>query len=155
MPDAKTVEVANAVTARLNLPATFSQAFTAVRAWDVSYDLEELATLRVTVVAARTEDEDDESRGCRAATHEIQVGVQKRVDVASLAVMNAMCDGLAYLAQQIGDHFASEDADDAMAAATGVRHLSGSIALYDPLMLREKHVFLSAVTLRFREWRDR
>jgi hypothetical protein len=152
MPDAKTVEVADAVTARLNLPDTFSLAFTAVRAWDVSYDLEELATLRVTVVAARTEDEDDESRGCRAATHEIQVGVQKRVDVADL---NAACDPLAYLAQQIGDHFASEDADDAMAQATGVRHLSSSIALYDPLMLREKHVFLSAITLRFREWRDR
>ena len=155
MPDAKTVEIADGVKDRLNLPGTFSLAFTAVRAWDVLYDLPDLEALRVTVVAARSEDQEDASRAGRLVEHEVQVGVQQAVPYSTAAATNAACDSLAYLAQQVGDYFASEAADDSMNTAFGVRHVSSSIALYDAAMLREKHVFSSVVTLRYREWRDR
>jgi len=155
MPDAMTVEIADDVVARLNVPSAFSQVIAAERAWTVLYELEELADLKVTVVASTAITAEDATRDERAVSHEIQVGIQKRIHAQTVAETNTLCDPLAYLAQEIGDHFVSEDVMESMSAGVGAQCVSSSAVLCDPQMLREKRVFLAIVTLDFLEWRAR
>jgi len=73
-----TVEIADAVKAELN-NHSFSQSFTAVRKFIPRYNLEELATLRVTVVPKASE-ENLITRADSQRQVQIDIGIHKKID---------------------------------------------------------------------------
>ena len=144
------LDIADAVVTELN-GGSFSLSFTATRAYVPRFDLEEMATLRVTVVPKGLEVTRG-SRGRDQHDYRVDVGVQQKLarrgefeqeDAAEL-------DPLMGLVEEIADHFRSlalETEPEAVCVAVE----NGPV--YAQEHVREGRLFTSVLTLTFRAWR--
>ncbi|MCC6910060.1 MAG: hypothetical protein IT430_19165 [Phycisphaerales bacterium] len=103
------VALADAVAASLN-GASFSMPFTAQRLHQPSFDLADLATLRVSVVP-KSQTITTASRGNSFFDCAVDVGVQKKV------ADDAEVDGLLDLVEEIADHLRLKRLDEYPSAA--------------------------------------
>ena len=92
-------DIAEAVVAELNA-ASFSQSFTAARAYSPEFELPDMETLRVTVVPTGITTQPG-SRSHRQHDYTVDVAVQKKLQSAD----NDEIDALMTLAEEVGDHF--------------------------------------------------
>jgi len=145
---AKIIQIAEAVVALLNA-GEFEVEFEAARRYLVDFKLrDELDELRVSVVA-RDDEETGASRANSQHDYGIDIGVQKKVDPASLETL----DALVALVEAIHDHL----------AAPGTRHLASPVdavlvaiktePIYAPDHLGERRVFTSIVRCTYRALR--
>ena len=132
-------DITDAVVTALNGGA-FSQAFTAVRAYAPLYDLQDMATLRVTVVP-RSMRIDSASRSMAQHDLEIDVAVQKKLAAAD----NAEIDDLMDLTEEIA---LFGRATGRFGVATWVKTANAPIYLWEHL--GEKRQFTSVVTFTLR-----
>ncbi len=143
------IDIADALVTALNAapvpPATgFSPAFTAVRAYRPQFDLEELKTLRVSVVPKAIE---ITSLGRRSNQHDVSVdvAVQQKVDLTDSATL----DALMLLVQQIAD-FLRLRRIDLGDGSSAVWVKTENTPIYSPDQLETKQVFTSVLTFTFR-----
>jgi hypothetical protein len=137
------LEIADAVVTALNA-ATLSQSFTAARLYVPIFDIEQMATLHVSVVPRglsrkkldRTRDEYD---------YEIDVAVQKKTDMSQAAH-----DALMLLVEEIADQFRDAPLEGYPGArCVGVQN----VPIYAPDHMEELRQFTSVITFTFRVWR--
>jgi len=134
------IDIAAAVTAALN-DATLSQEFTATRSYSPVFELADLETLHVTVVA-KERDKESATRGSTKGTYIVDVAVQQKVDPDDLP----QCDALMALAEEIVELFFGKRLVDYEAAiCTAV----GNAPIYSPRHMRESRVFSSVLGLTF------
>lgn len=138
------VDIAEAVVTALNA-GSFSQVFTAARAYEPEYDVGADEGLRVFVVPGNVEGGDGRRSRVRERSTQVQVGVIKRVGAREDATRMAACDDLVTLEYEI-------------MAAFDLQRISGLDAAcidtaieppFDPERLRQKGVFLGVVVLTF------
>jgi hypothetical protein len=137
------VQLADAVVADLNA-ATFSQPFTAQRSYLPRWKLEELATIRVTVVpkddvgerASRTQWQED---------YQLDVAIQQRLGANETAQM----DALVLLGQELADYFKSRNPAGDLATLVAVAFAP----LFDPDHLEKHKTLTTVLNLTFRGWR--
>jgi hypothetical protein len=137
------VDIAAAVTTELNTHS-FSQSFTATRAYLPTFELVTMANLHVTVVprsvASKSLDRQRDSYD-----YEIDVAVQQKVDPTLVNL-----DALVLLVEEIADHFRHEPLSNLPAArCVGVQNTP----VYAAEHLQELRVFTSVLTLTFRLWK--
>ncbi|MGD9856514.1 MAG: hypothetical protein AB7U20_16325 [Planctomycetaceae bacterium] len=134
-------QVADAVVAELNA-ATFSQSFTATRAYVPRCELPDLKTLTVTVVPSSV----SVTAAARGATQQdvaIDIAVQQKLD----SEQNAALDPLLALAEEIAEHFRGKRVAGFQDAIWSKTEFT---ALYAPEHLEQLRTFTSVVTLTFR-----
>jgi hypothetical protein len=137
------LQLADAVVADLNA-ATFSQSFLAARAYIPRWKLEELATIRVTVVP-KDDVGERASRSQWQEDYQLDVAIQQKLSSNETAQM----DGLILLGQELADHFKTRNPTGDLATLTAVAFAP----LFD-LEHLEKHKTLTTVlNLTFRGWR--
>jgi len=137
------VQLADAVVADLNA-ATFSQSFTAQRSYLPRWKLEELATIRVTVVPK----DDVGERASRAQWQEdyqLDVAIQQRLGANETAQM----DALVLLGQELADYFKSRNPAGDLATLVAVAFAP----LFDPDHLEKHKTLTTVLNLTFRGWR--
>jgi hypothetical protein len=137
------VQLADAVVADLNA-ATFSQPFTAQRSYLPRWKLEELATIRVTVVPK----DDMGERASRAQWQEdyqLDVAIQQRLGANETAQM----DALVLLGQELADYFKSRNPAGDLATLVAVAFAP----LFDPDHLEKHKTLTTVLNLTFRGWR--
>lgn len=137
------VQLADAVVADLNA-ATFSQSFTAQRSFLPRWKLEELATIRVTVVPK----DDVGERASRAQWQEdyqLDVAIQQRLGANETAQM----DALVLLGQELADYFKSRNPAGDLATLVAVAFAP----LFDPDHLEKHKTLTTVLNLTFRGWR--
>ena len=137
------VQLAAAVVADLNA-ATFSQPFTAQRSYLPRWKLEELATIRVTVVPK----DDVGERASRAQWQEdyqLAVAIQQRLGANETAQM----DALVLLGQELADYFKSRNPAGDLATLVAVAFAP----LFDPDHLEKHKTLTTVLNLTFRGWR--
>lgn len=137
------VQLAEAVVADLNA-ATFSQSFTAQRSYLPRWKLEELATIRVTVVPK----DDVGERASRAQWQEdyqLDVAIQQRLGANETAQM----DALVLLGQELADYFKSRNPAGDLATLVAVAFAP----LFDPDHLEKHKTLTTVLNLTFRGWR--
>jgi len=145
---AKIIQIADAVVALINA-GEFDREFEAARRYLVDFKLQgELDELRVSV-AVRDDDETSATRHEQQHDYGIDIGVQQKVDPASLETL----DALVALVEAIHDHL----------AAPGTRHLASPVdavlvaiktePIYAPDHLGERRVFTSIVRCTYRALR--
>ena len=138
------LDIADAVVAELN-GGSFGLPFTATRAYIPRFDLEEMATLRVTVVPKGVQITRG-SRGKDQHDYRVDVGVQQKFEQEDAAEL----DSLMGLVEQIADHFRSLALEtDPEAVCVAVEN--GPV--YAQEHMREGRLFTSILTLTFRAWR--
>ncbi len=135
------LEIADAVVASLNA-GTFSQAFEAVRKYRPSFELEELPTLRVTVVprsvAISAAARDSSYFDCA-----IDIGVQKKVNPDEPTEL----DELMNLVEQLADHLRLQRLEEApLAAWVGIENEP----IFASEHLDQQRVFTSVLTVTYR-----
>jgi len=139
------IEIADAVAAELN-DASFDPPFTAVRAYVPTYDLTELADVKVTVVP-RSLTLAGGTRSKDAFEAVINVGVQQKVDTSDAPTLDALMG----LTQEILDYLRNKRLDD----LPEVLSISAEIAVaVSPEMLVEKRVFCSVLSFTYRVYRE-
>lgn len=144
MPDALAITLAEAVKDKLNAD-TFSQDFTATRAYLPRFEVPDLETLRVTVVLGPFSGETI-SRADDQETYMIDVGIQKKVDIYD----NDVVDPLLYLVDQIKEAFRAYSlGTDPDAICMSRQTVPGSDGLYAPQDMAEMGVFTSVLRLEF------
>ena len=137
------VQLADAVVTDLNA-ATFSQSFTAQRSYLPRWKLEELATIRVTVVPK----DDVGERASRAQWQEdyqLDVAIQQRLNANETAQM----DALVLLGQELADYFKSRNPAGDLATLVAVAFAP----LFDPDHLEKHKTLTTVLNLTFRGWR--
>ena len=137
------VQLADAVVADLNA-ASFSQPFTAQRSYLPRWKLEELATIRVTVVPK----DDVGERASRAQWQEdyqLDVAIQQRLGANETAQM----DALVLLGQELADYFKSRNPAGDLATLVAVAFAP----LFDPDHLEKHKTLTTVLNLTFRGWR--
>ena len=137
------VQLADAVVADRNA-ATFSQPFTAQRSYLPRWKLEELATIRVTVVPK----DDVGERASRAQWQEdyqLDVAIQQRLGANETAQM----DALVLLGQELADYFKSRNPAGDLATLVAVAFAP----LFDPDHLEKHKTLTTVLNLTFRGWR--
>ena len=137
------VQLADAVVADLNA-ATFSQSFTVQRSYLPRWKLEELATIRVTVVPK----DDVGERASRAQWQEdyqLDVAIQQRLGANETAQM----DALVLLGQELADYFKSRNPAGDLATLVAVAFAP----LFDPDHLEKHKTLTTILNLTFRGWR--
>lgn len=133
-------ELADAVVAELDA-GDFSLSFTPARAYVPVATLEELGTLRVTVVP-KSLAVSPLTRGLDACRYAVDVGVQQRVD----ADTTDDTDALVGLVEELTDALRRSRLTDCAAA----RWVSiENDPIYDPGQLREQQVFTSVLTVTY------
>lgn len=138
-----TADIAAALVADLNA-TPFSRPFTAERAYLPLYDLGEMATLRVTVVAAgRTVK--PASRAHLEVEHRIELAVQQKLTGDGLAD----CDPLLALVEELADHLSGHRLGAAPAAIWVKTEHAPLIAAEHLSDLRQ---FTSLLTVTYRTW---
>ena len=134
------IQIADAVVTCLEGGA-FSQSFTPVRRYRPVFKLEELATLRVSVVPKEFEDE-QETRDSSREELVVDVGVQKKLadhtDVAEI-------DALMALVQEIIERLKAVPLEGVPAVRTKIANKPAFV----PDHLDENHVFTSVVTVTY------
>jgi len=146
------LDIADAVVTALNA-ASLSQSFTAERAYVPIHELQDLADLKVSVVARSlslvwlSRRDDDFS-------YIIDIGIQKSIGIGGMsnAEIIVASDPFMLLAEEILDLFrgkplGNDDQLQCMAAE--------NVPIYAPLHLDEKRVFTSVVSLTFKKARPR
>ena len=140
---ASIVELADAVVGDLNGHA-FSQPFTAERSYLPRYRLEDLATIRVTVVP-----KDDvgqrSSRSQWQQDYKLDVAIQQRLGANEQTQM----DGLILLAQELADYFKTH----ALITDVAVLIEVAFAPLFDPDHLEKHKTLTTVINLTFRGWR--
>ena len=129
-------DIAGAVVTALN-GHTFSQPFTAARAYLPVFDLKDMKDLRVTVVPRGVE-MTTAGRGLAASDIQIDVAVQKKLAAAD----NAEIDALMGLVQEIADFVRSTGR---FGDGSWVR--TENVPIYSPEHLGELRQFTSVLTL--------
>jgi len=129
-------DIAGAVVTALN-GHTFSQPFTAARAYLPVFDLKDMKDLRVTVVPRGVE-MTTAGRGLAASDIQIDVAVQKKLSGAD----NAEIDALMGLVQEIADFVRSTGR---FGDGSWVR--TENVPIYSPEHLGELRQFTSVLTL--------
>lgn len=137
---AKLVEIANALVTSLN-DGTFSEAFTAVRLYQPIFQLDEMETLHLTVVA-KSVVRSGASRSKYQYDYSVDVAIQKRTD-RSIAALDAMV----YLTEEIADHLSRST----LAGATLIGLLNEPVVAPDHL--DELGQFTTVLTFTYRGWR--
>lgn len=152
MADAFVIQLADAVKDLLNA-ATLSLSFTAERAYVPVFDLTALAAIKVTVVprelsmATLSRRDDD-------FTYVIDVAVMKSIGRGDMTTtdVNAACDPLMKLTEEIGDLFR----DDASAESLPARFVGFTNApIFDWRKLDEERVFAALISPSFKLVRSR
>jgi len=147
---AKIIKIADAIAARLNV-ATFSQSFEAVRSYRPTFELPDMKTLRVSVVAkARVSSPAGNTREARQYLYEIQIGVQKKL-TEDTATEQAQLDAMMALVQEIDADLEEKrlhGADD----AKWIESLNEPVFI--PEHLEEFRQFSSVLTLTYRATRE-
>jgi hypothetical protein len=140
---ASIIAIADAVSAELNA-TSFSQAFTAARHYEPTFELSTMSTLRVSVVPrAMTSKTLDRSRD--SFDFEIDVAVQKKTDPTL-----ANLDELMALAEEIADHLRLNP----LSTLPDVRCMEVVNApIYASEHLQEFRQFTSVLTLTYRKYR--
>jgi hypothetical protein len=138
------IQIADALVAELNA-GTFSQTFTAERAYVPRFNLEEMAELRVTVVPKGVEI----TGGTRAKSvhdYRIDIGVQKKLDSDDLAGVDAL---MAFV-EEIADYLRFRRLEGAPEA-----HWLGieNGPIYVTGHLHEMRLFTSVLTVTYRVMR--
>jgi hypothetical protein len=138
------VQIADAVASELN-SHSFSQPFTAVRAYLPEYELKDMGTLHVTVVPAEfTGEPSDRSRD--REEHTVHVAVQQRLVPVDGAVPLADLDGLMGLSEEIRDYLR----DRPLSGCPGTRRVKTEHKpIYDPKHLRELHQFTGLLAFTY------
>jgi hypothetical protein len=134
-------QVADAVVADLNA-ASFSQPFTATRAYVARFELPDLKTLTVTVVPSSAS-VTAAARGPAQQDVAIDVAVQQKL----ADEQNATLDPLLVLAEEIAEHFRGRRLSTFPDAVWSRTEFT---ALYAPEHLEQLRTFTSVVTLTFR-----
>jgi len=140
---AKILDIADAIVTQLNA-ATLSQAFTAVRGYLPTFELEDFDTLQVTVVP-KADDGKLDTRSQSIHDYAIDIGIQKRFD----AITNDNLDPLVLLTEEIADFFRFNKAPGSvtlLSPKTSTLYLQGH--------LRDLQQFTAVVTLGFKGWRS-
>ena len=140
---ATTAEITQAVVESLNATA-FSRPFLAERAYLPIFDLGEMATLHVTVVAAGRAVQ-AVSRSQIQVDHRIEVAVQQKLTGEG----TADCDPLLDLVGEIADHLSGSRLSTAPEAAWGKTEHAPLIAGEH---LTEFRQFTSVLTVTYRTW---
>jgi hypothetical protein len=140
---ASIVALADAVTAELNAHS-FSQAFTAARHYDPTFELSTMGTLHVSVVPrAMTSTTLDRNRD--SFDNEIDVAVQQKTEPTLTNL-----DGLMLLVEELADHFRGHP----LASLPAARCVEAkNEPIYAGQHLQELRQFTSVLTLTFRLWR--
>ena len=138
------IDIADAVVSELN-DAAFGTPFTATRAYVPRFDLEEMGTLRVTVVPKGVEIS-TASRSGHQHDYRIDIGVQRKFEQEEAAELDPLMD----LVEEIADHFRGAVLEtDPQASCVGVEN--GPI--YAQEHMREGRLFTSVLTCTYRTWR--
>jgi hypothetical protein len=145
-------DIAEAVLTALNM-STLSQSFTATRSYVPVRQLEELSTLRVTVVASSLEMVILDRSGRGQFDYVVDIGVQKNIGCGPMteAQVVAACDPLMLLVEEIVDLFRFEALGSTLATCTEARNNP----IFVPSHIDEKRVFTSVVSLTFQSHRAR
>ena len=136
---ARIADIAGAVVTALN-GHTFSQTFTAARAYLPVFDLKDMEDLRVTVVPRGVE-MSTAGRGLAASDVQIDVAVQKKLS-ADTGGDNAEIDALMGLVQEIAEFIRSTGR---FGDGSWVR--TENVPIYSPEHLGELRQFTSVLTL--------
>lgn len=148
------IAIAEAVKDELN--AAYGAQFTAIREYRPVYSLEDLTTLRCTVVPRQEASQGPAaSRGSDLFEYAVDVALQKKLaDQADLAEK----DALMLLAEQVGDLFRGKTMDPPDARCIRVGNEVGKRPEnipYLPEDLESRHVFSAVVTLFWQAFRQR
>lgn len=144
MATSKTIAIAKAVTEELN-GGSYTQSFTAARSYKRKIDLEELSSLRVTVIP-ESEEIDKQTRATTLDDFRVAVVVQKKIAVDSEGQKQTQeVDTLLDFTEELKNTFRF---GDQMASATWMR--TDHDPLYDQDKLDEFNVFESVFTLNYR-----
>jgi hypothetical protein len=136
-------DIAAAVTTELNsAPAgTFNQTFTAQQLYVPLFDLKDLGTLHVSVVPkARVEEAENRSQTMNG--FDIDIAVHQKIadwTAASISPLLTLCE-------QIGKYFRLRRLNEVSAMWWRTEHRT----LYSVAELREKHLFVSVMTLTYK-----
>lgn len=133
------LDVADAVVASLN-GASFSQALTAERAYQPTFDLQEMQSLHVSVVP-RSVAIDAASRSGVFLDCTIDVGVQKKINAGTEEL-----DGLMRLVQEIVDHLRFRSLDSV--AGKWLRIANDPV--FAPEHLDQMRQFTSVISVTYR-----
>lgn len=147
--DAVIVQIADAVETTLNAASKdggLSQPFEAERLYDPVQELEDLDTLKVSVVSAADDSELMTRSSVVMTDYQIFVGVQIRVD----SIRRAIIDPYVLLCEQIkilflGQFLTLANASEVLCVKAVIR------PIFDNVHLDEKRVFTSVLTLTFRQ----
>lgn len=141
------IDIADAVVTALN-GATLSQSFVAERKYVPVHELDDLAQLRVSVVPATLEGVLIDRAGRNLYTFTIDVAVQKSIGSGAMTdvQINAACDPLMTLSEEIADLFDGKALTSPAARCTDVKN----VPIFAPAHLDEKRVFTSVVSLTFK-----
>lgn len=133
--------IAEAVVAELNV-GTFSQPFKAERHYRPVFDLAEMATLHVSVVARSvTVERFDRTR--HQYDVQVDIGIQKKCQTCDLAEL----DGLMALVEEVADYLR----DRRLAACPAAAWIKAeNTPIYAPEHLEELRQFTSVLTLTYR-----
>ena len=137
------LELADAVVLDLN-EATFSQPFVSQRAYLPRWKLEELATIRVTIVPK----DDVGERASRVQWQEdyqLDVAIQQRLGTNETEQM----DTLILLGQELADYFKTRNPTGNVATLVAVAFAP----LFDPEHLEKHKTLTTVINLTFRGWR--
>lgn len=137
------IELADAVVQDLD-SHPFSQNFNIARAYLPRWKLEELTSIRVTVVPK----DDVGERASRLQWQEeyqLDVAIQQRLGNDELAQM----DDLIFLGQELADHFKSRNPTGDLATLTAVAFAP----LFDPEHFENHKTLTTVINLTFRGWR--
>lgn len=140
---ADSVTIAEAMVTALN-GGSFSLSFMAERSYVPVRRLEDLGTLRVTVVPSGRELEILDRSRRAMVSHSIDVGVQQRIGTGTMteAQILAACDPLAALVEEISDFLQYAPLAVTDAVCTEVRNAP----IYSPQHIDERRVFTSVLT---------
>lgn len=159
MPDARPVAIGKAIVAELNDAARAWQvpapAFTATRHYLPIFTREQVTSLTVTVTELENEqDNAPESNRSRQDAYAINIVIQKAVDPADTAAI----DALVYTCQQIHDFYERLAAGKRKELSiAGYRNVWSEDPkwpeIYDPELLDEERIFRSVIELTIVHWR--
>ena len=134
------VDIADAVVEELN-GESFSQAFTAVRAYVPRYEVKDLKDLTVTVIPGPLAIE-GATRGSEKYDYTIMVGIQKKVDDDTPASVDPLMD----LVEEIADFLTGRRLTSVPAARW---EGTGNDEPFIPEMMDQLRVFTSFVTIGY------
>jgi len=134
------IDIADAIVAELN-GESFSQPFTAERAYKPTFDLQEMQDLHVTVVPKELASQQS-SRSMVQQDFQIDIGIQKKLEAD-----DAETDALMALVEEIADFF-RRGRLEAVPNAGLIR--TENAPVFSPEHLSELRQFTSVLTLTYR-----